>query len=205
MPSTHDLTRFSIIDGILDRDADRWRDFYAIYKPMLLGYFRKQGLKESDASDLIQDVFLKLLKKIHTYDRERTRFRTWLFTVARNTLIDQARRCLTQKQAIDGWVKEVLNAASDEEDRQREEFERSHHTRVLQFAFEKVRRRSSPRVWSCFELSVIKGLPGAEVARALDVTTNVVYVNSWRVLQAVKKVCHRYDEDLKHEPNDRMS
>ena len=204
MDSNDSDTRVSIINAVRERNPDRWTEFYTIYKPMLMGYFRRQGLCDGTAQDLTHDVFLKLFEKIHSYDRSRTRFRTWLFTVARNTLIDQARRRESQRNALDGWAKRVLATAADEEERQRREFEQQHHARVLQFAFEKVRKRSSPRVWSCFEMSVIQGMSGAEVAAALEVTTNVVYVNSWRVLQNVKDVCHRYDEDLKHESDDRM-
>lgn len=204
MPITDTPTRVSIIEGVRGRGPDRWVEFYAIYKPMLVGYFRKQGLSDGDAQDMVQEVFLKLCKRIHTYDRERTRFRTWLFTVARNTLIDRARRDQTQRHAVDGWVKRVLEEATGDEERQRREFERSHHTRILQYAFEKVRRRSSERVWNCFEMSVIQGKPGAEVAAELGVSANVVYVNSWRVLQNVKDLCRRYDEDLKHDSDDRL-
>jgi RNA polymerase sigma-70 factor (ECF subfamily) len=204
MPTTDTRTRHSIIDGVRGQGPDRWEEFYAIYKPMLVGYFRKQGLSAGDVQDLVQDVFLKLCKRIQTYDRDRTRFRTWLFTVARNTLIDRARRDQTRRHAVDGWVARVLAQAADDEETQRLEFEKSHHTRILQFAFEKARRRSSERVWDCFEMSVIQGKPGAKVAEALEVSVNVVYVNSWRVLQHVKDLCRRYDEDLKHEPDGRL-
>lgn len=203
--STPTDTRFSIIDGAQKRDPERWREFYAIYKPMLMGYFRKQGLCDGTAQDLTHDVFLKLFENIHSYDHARSRFRTWLFTQARWTLIDQARRRKTQQNALEEWVNVVLNAAKHEEERQREEFEREHHERVLRFAFEKVRAKSSEKAWLCFEMSVIRGLSGAEVGRALGIKTNTVYVTSWRVLQEVKKVCHRYDEDLKHESDDRLS
>ncbi len=204
MPTFDTPTRVSIIEGVRGRGPDRWVEFYAIYKPMLVGFFRKQGLSDGDAQDLVQDVFLKLCKRIHTYDRERTRFRTWLFTVARNTLIDHARRHQTQRQAVDGWVTRVLEEASDDEELQRIEFERSHHTRILLFAFEKVRKRSSERAWKCFEMSVIEEKSGAEIAAALGISANVVYVNSWRVLQNVKELCRRYDEDLKHAPDGRL-
>ena len=206
MTSTDTSTRVSIIlDVRTGGDSPRWPEFYAIYKPILQSYFRKQGLSDSDANDLTQDVFLKLLRNIKSYDRTRTRFRTWLFTVARHALIDRARRQSARKRAMEDWVKHALATADDEEARQRKEFEEDHHRRILRFAFEQVRRRSSERVWNCFEQSVIQGRPGADVAAELNVSTNVVYVNSWRVLQAVKKLCHRYDEDLRHDPDDRVS
>ena len=38
---------------------------------MLLAFLRKQGLKESEANDVVQDIFVKLLGKIQTYNREK--------------------------------------------------------------------------------------------------------------------------------------
>ena len=85
-------TRGSIIVGVCQRDPERWREFDAIYRPMLFAFLRKQHLNESDAEEVVQDIFVRLLDKIHTYDRERVRFRSWLFAVAHNSLVDKARR-----------------------------------------------------------------------------------------------------------------
>ncbi len=41
------------------------------------------GLNGFDANDVVQDVFIKLLGKIYTYDRAKCKFRTWLFSLAR--------------------------------------------------------------------------------------------------------------------------
>ena len=54
-------TLVSLIDGVCQQDPRRWRQFDAICRPMLHGYMRKQGLKEFDASDVVQDIFVKLL------------------------------------------------------------------------------------------------------------------------------------------------
>jgi RNA polymerase sigma factor (sigma-70 family) len=204
MPRTDTPTNVAIIEGVQGPRQDRWAEFYVIYKPMLVGYFRKQGLPDGDVQDLVQDVFLKLCRSIRSYNRGRTRFRTWLFTVARNTMIDYIRDKKTQGRALEAWTTRILAESAGDEDRQRQDFEREHHARILQYAFEKARLRSKERVWNCFEMSVIQGKSGAEVAEALGVTPNVVYVNSWRVLQYVKDFCQRYGEDLKHEPDERL-
>lgn len=46
---------------------------------------------EQDARDATQDTFVKVLRKMDTYD-ERWRFQTWLYSIARNTCIDIHRR-----------------------------------------------------------------------------------------------------------------
>ena len=43
------------------------------------------------AHDITQDVFVKVWQKLKQYDSKKS-FKTWLFTIARNTIIDFARK-----------------------------------------------------------------------------------------------------------------
>ncbi len=81
-------TRGSVIDGVCRQDPDRWREFDTIYRPILFAFLRKRGLKDFEVDEVVQDVFVKLFSKIQTYDRTICRFRTWLFRVTYNTLVD---------------------------------------------------------------------------------------------------------------------
>ena len=56
-------TRGSVILGVCQQDPERWREFDSIYRPMLLAFLRKQGLDDSDANDVVQDIFVKLLQQ----------------------------------------------------------------------------------------------------------------------------------------------
>ena len=47
-------TRVSIIVGVRQHDPERWGEFDSIYRPMLVAYLRKRGLKESEAEDIVQ-------------------------------------------------------------------------------------------------------------------------------------------------------
>ncbi len=53
--------------------------------------YRQTGHME-DAMDLTQDIFLAVLRAIHTYDEGKAAFRTWLFRIAANKVIDARRR-----------------------------------------------------------------------------------------------------------------
>ena len=78
-------TRGSVIVGVCQQDPERWREFDSIYRPILSGFLRKQGLNESDAGDVVQDVFVKLLGKIQSYDRARYRVPDVAFHYRRTT------------------------------------------------------------------------------------------------------------------------
>jgi len=60
------------------------------YQRMLANYFYKQCYDRTFAQDLVQETFLRILRSAHRY-RPEAKFKTFLFTVARNLWIDQHR------------------------------------------------------------------------------------------------------------------
>jgi RNA polymerase sigma factor (sigma-70 family) len=191
-------TRGSILVGICQHDPDRWREFDSIYRPMLTGFLRKHRLNESDANDVVQEVFLKLLGKIQTYDRARCKFRTWLFTIAHNKLVDFARRRATEKKAVDGWVGAVLHSSASDSVKMEQEWGRLHRTKILAHALKTVRSRTSAKSWACFEQRLLRDRPGVEIAAELGIDPSTVFVNACRVLKRVRAVCEEFDEEMSH-------
>ncbi len=194
-------TRGSVILGVCRQDPERWREFDSIYRPILIAFLRRQGLKESEADELVQDVFVKLLGKIHTYDRSKCRFRTWLFRVTRNTLIDRARRRASYEKALDGWAAQVLHATPRDSVVMEEEWRRLHRERILAHALRVVRSSVSSKMWTCFEQRLLRDRPASEIAARLGIepdAVDAVYVNACRVMKKVRALCEEFDEDLSH-------
>ena len=55
--------------------------------------------KHDEAEDLTQDIFLKIFKSLHTFDR-RANFQTWLISVSRNLCIDHYRSVRKERETI---------------------------------------------------------------------------------------------------------
>lgn len=75
-------------------------DLYAA--PIYKFIFYKTMHRES-AEDLTSQVFFKVLEKLNSFDAEKSSFRTWLYTVARNTVIDHYRLQKKEKNIDDFW------------------------------------------------------------------------------------------------------
>jgi RNA polymerase sigma factor (sigma-70 family) len=191
-------TRGSVILGVCQSDPKRWAEFDAIYRPILMGFLRKQRLNESEADEVVQDTFLKLLSKIQTYDRTKCRFRTWLFRVTYNTLVDHARRKAAYQKAVHGWAATVLRATPSDSMVLEEEFQRHHQKKILAHALKAVRKEVAPKAWTCFQQRLLRNRPAAEIAAELDIKANVVYVNACRVMKLVRDACAEFDEDISH-------
>src|ERR1035437_9297798 len=47
--------------------------------------------KKEEAEDITQEVFLKAIKNLHKFDKEKN-FKVWIFSITRNTVIDYFRK-----------------------------------------------------------------------------------------------------------------
>lgn len=57
----------------------------------LFNYYLRMTGDRSASEDLVQEVFLRILRYRHTY-REGTPFKTWMYHIARNARIDSVRK-----------------------------------------------------------------------------------------------------------------
>ncbi len=72
-------------------DHQTFEDILDRYEQSIFSYVRRLVGNQEDAKDLTQDIFLKVYRKGHTIDPDKN-FKSWLFTVATNTVYDWFRR-----------------------------------------------------------------------------------------------------------------
>src|SRR5258706_9805557 len=71
------------------RDGAAWTEFLAVYEPLILRLMRKNGLQESDARDVCQQVLAAVARDVNAWqpDGAKASFRRWLFQIARHRVI----------------------------------------------------------------------------------------------------------------------
>lgn len=67
-----------------------WRRLHDDLAGQVRGYIRAQGSREPD--DLLAEVFLQLARNIQTFEGVEKGFRSWVFQIAHNRVIDERRR-----------------------------------------------------------------------------------------------------------------
>lgn len=65
---------------------------YGRHKDALFNYIFRSMAQYAIAEELAQDVWVSVLDKAATFESGDATFRTWLFTIARNKVIDHQRR-----------------------------------------------------------------------------------------------------------------
>ena len=175
-------TSHSLLEKLRQPAADEsWTRFVQLYAPLLFSWANRAGLQESDAADLVQEIFTLLLQKLPEFQHNRTgSFRAWLRTVTMNKLRDWKRR--TARSATisldDDRIAESKADSYWELDFRRE---------LARRALELMRTDFEPATWqACWEL-VANGKSAAEVARSLDMTENAVYIAKCRVIRRLRQ------------------
>src|SRR3954462_15248352 len=74
------------------QSEESMRALYRTYGPELYGFAVSALGDRGQAEELVQEVFTRVWRKAETYDASRASFRTWLYGIARNAIIDLKRR-----------------------------------------------------------------------------------------------------------------
>lgn len=98
-------TRSSLIGRVqtLPWDDVAWGEFDAQYRSLILRLARLQGVPEADAKDIAQSVMIEMTTRLaeFVYNRDRCRFRSWLYTCVEHRIIDWRRRIRAQDQKLE--------------------------------------------------------------------------------------------------------
>jgi len=142
---------------------DTMRDLYRTYGPELYGFAVSALGDRGQAEELVQEVFTRVWRHAHTFDPERASFRTWLYGIARNAIIDLKRR-----QA----VRPSLAAHADEDERASTDdaFERA----LLRWQVAAALQRLTPEHRQVIRLSHFQGLTLREIAERTGVPLGTV-------------------------------
>jgi RNA polymerase sigma-70 factor (ECF subfamily) len=161
-----------------------WAEFVELYTPLLYSWATRLRLQPSDAADLVQDVFVVLVRKLpeFTYDARKS-FRAWLRTVFMNRLRDRGRRPAAAPQQAAAVALAELSGPNHADELEEAEYADYLARRALQL----MQREFRPATWrACWEHAV-NGRPAADVARELGMSVNAVYVARSRVLRRLRE------------------
>ncbi len=90
----------AMVDRLLQRDRKAFEQLYDDYSAAIYGLVLKILRDEAMAEDSLQDAFVRIWQKIHTYDESKGRLFTWMLNVARNIAIDKLRANTSRKAEL---------------------------------------------------------------------------------------------------------
>ena len=88
-----------LIERCLKGDQVAWDQIVRMHWRKVFNLAYKFVGRHDEAEDLTQDIFLKIFKALHTFDR-RANFQTWLISISRNLCIDHYRSVRKERETM---------------------------------------------------------------------------------------------------------
>lgn len=105
--NTEQMVPESIVDRLLRHDKVAFEKLYDDYSAAIYGLAFKILKDEALAEDALQETFVRIWRKIQTYDPSKGRLFTWMLNIVRNIAIDMLRaresRKVSQTSSIDQY------------------------------------------------------------------------------------------------------
>ncbi len=177
-------TRASLLKRVKDQeDADAWREFVGLYRPLLVRYASARGLPADDAEDVAQHCLGAMTQKLadFEYDPGKGRFRAWLRRIVDNRVNSMFRR------------RRELPARTGDFDRPHERerppdeaWEQIWLEEHLKLCLRQVRVQVAPTTYDAFHRVAIDDWPVEKVCESLGMSPNQVYVAKSRVTRRLQ-------------------
>jgi len=159
------------------------------YAPLVRRFLRHQGLQDSDARDVAQEVFLSVASDIEGQSSRRPgAFRKWLYTIVRNRTSDYRRRNRRHPAGTgDTRAQQMLDQISSEAEEAEQEWDRAY----LQYLFSKAARMVQSdfqsQTWDAFWRTAVQEEPAQAVAGDLQMSVAAVYMAKRRILKRIQE------------------
>jgi RNA polymerase sigma-70 factor (ECF subfamily) len=169
-------------------DADAMNEIIARHGGALFGFLVRQTGSQHKAEDAYQDVFLKVVKAASRY-KPSAKFTSWLYTIARNVVIDMARRdkyreteSLDEPVFEDGNTSRVEATAGDNPNPE-EEMRGTEIKEILEKAIKELPGEQR----EVFLLREKSGMPFKEIAKITGAPLNTVKTRMHYALNSLRK------------------
>lgn len=164
---------------VKDGDVEKLNLLYKRYSRRFFGFFYGMTKDGATSEDLVQNVFVRILKYKHTY-KESGDFEVWAFQMARNVHKDHYRK--NKRYAFQETMDPYEQSLSETENREAD-MERSDELNYLKKALESLTDEKRELI----ELVRFQKVKYAKVAEMLGVTESAIKVRVHRILKELRE------------------
>jgi len=87
-----EITDAALIERVADHDREAFEELYARFARPVLGLALRRLGDRGGAEDTVQEVFAAVWRSASSYDQSRGPGGAWLYTIARNAIVDVQRK-----------------------------------------------------------------------------------------------------------------
>jgi RNA polymerase sigma-70 factor (ECF subfamily) len=194
-----EATRSSLLIRAQAGDAGAWEDLCELYRPLIVGWLRRQSVPDGEIDDVVQEIFLAVVRSLPSFSHSGRRgaFRSWLRTIASNYSCDYwkspARRTVAPG---DNAAATALGMLEDPDSPLNRYWDEEHDRYVLRCLLELAELEFEPTTLRAFRRVALEGASGSEVAGELGLSLASVYAARSRVLRRLRELAEGLLDEL---------
>ena len=185
-----DVTRQSLLLRAQAGDQGAWQDLTDLYRPLIVGWLRHQGVPAGDVDDLVQEILLSVVQNLSGFRHSGRRgaFRAWLRTIAHSRACDFWRARGRQAQASgDSGEAEALRQLEDPDSALNRQWDEEHDQYVLRCLLDVMALEFEASTVQAFRRVALEGASSEQAAQELGLSVGAVYIAKSRVLHRVRE------------------
>jgi RNA polymerase sigma-70 factor (ECF subfamily) len=179
-----ETTSATLLGRVRDvRDGDAWREFFALYFPLIRKYARARGLHADDAEEVAQECMKLLAQHMRRfrYSPNRGRFRGYLRTLVQHQIASLWRRKRPRQARAGDFEAWAAAPAPDAP------WERLWLREHLVYCVARLELRCADHTVQAFRLYVLQDWPVERVCETLGLSANQVYLAKTRMIRRLRE------------------
>lgn len=172
-----------LVERLKCADSNAFKELYHKYVQKLYAFTLRTAKSPALAEDVVHDVFVKVWDKRDQIDPGQS-FQAYLFTIARNHLLNFIKREAHKDDIIDQMIK---NTAPVQNNSTNEQVLYNESHRLFQEAIDQLPAKRK----EVFQLCHLEGLTYLEAADRMDITESTVNTQMVKARKSIKKYLAR--------------
>ncbi|RJP21957.1 MAG: sigma-70 family RNA polymerase sigma factor [Candidatus Omnitrophota bacterium] len=166
-------------------DQQAFSELVKRHRRLIYSIAYKITLCEEDSLDVTQDVYLKLVAKLHEYDGAGN-FRAWLATITARTAIDFLRKAHHKEESVEPIILEELLEQNNKQSQNnpRDQFDRTFQKEKIELAMHHL----SPQQRAILTLRLREEMEPKEIGERMGIAGKQVRTQLHRAICKLKEV-----------------
>ena len=168
-------------------NEEAFEKIYKLYSTRLYGNLLKLVKSETEAQEILQDVFLKIWENRQNIDLEKS-FRSYLFKIAENKVVDFFRKAARDKKR----EAQLISLATNEYVQVQEMMQSDEKSAILQKAIDSL----PPQRQQVFRLCKLEGKSYKEVSEQLGISVSTISDHIVKATKSIRSYFENNDQAL---------
>ena len=183
----NETTRSSVIRAVADTENEAaWQRFFDLYAGFVFSIARSKGLNDTDADDIVQMVFVDLMRNLPSfmYDREKGRFRPYLAALVKWRVIDRLKAVRRDADLKADFMEEAKATGPGDD----EFADREWQAVAMDHALRRIKSSVRPEHYAAFVASTVEGQDTETVMKLYKLSRDNLYQIRKRLSERLRKV-----------------